>query len=80
MVCEHEYMNMSPLPPIIELATALSFNVDNFFLAKETCTKASPARLLFKENLFVCTTAVKENLTSVEEILLGFVKQKAVLT
>jgi hypothetical protein len=23
MVCEHEYMNISPPPPIIELATAL---------------------------------------------------------
>ena len=23
MICEHEYMNISPPPPIIELATAL---------------------------------------------------------
>jgi hypothetical protein len=28
MVCEHEYMNMGPLPPIIELATALQTTLD----------------------------------------------------
>ena len=27
MVCEHEYMNMSPPPPIIEVAMALAYSL-----------------------------------------------------